>query len=104
MVVSSGVEYLEVEPIAGILQEAAIRVGKNTCPLFEAVVDDIWAVIHLFKLPFPQLIIGFVVNKDQIAFAKGVRVDMEVKMRLRPIFSCFNCLEGSVTVLIGIFK
>ena len=78
--VTSGIEPLEVEPIARILQEVAIQVNKNICPLVEVVLGDIWTVPHGLEIPFSQLIIGLVVNKDQIAFTKGVRVDMGVKM------------------------
>ena len=47
------IEPLEVEPIAEILQEVAIKVSEDICPLVEASMDDIWAIPHGFKLPFP---------------------------------------------------
>ena len=48
-----GIEPLEVEPIAGILQEVTVRVSKEVCSLIEAWMDDIWAIAHGIKLPFP---------------------------------------------------
>ena len=80
MVVTSGVEPIEVEPVAGILQEVAIWVTKDIFPLTKAAMDDISVVPHGFKLPFSQLIVGLVINEDQIAFTKGVRVDMGVNV------------------------
>ena len=64
MVETSGIEPLKVEPVARILKEVAVRVSKDICPLVGAAVDDIWAIPHGFELPFSQLIIGLVVNKD----------------------------------------
>ena len=78
--VTSGIEPLKVEPIVGILQEVVVGVHKDICPLSEVVMDDIWAIPHGFKLPFSQLIIGLVINEDQITFVKGARVDLGVKM------------------------
>ena len=80
MVVMLGVKYIEVEPIARVLQELAIKVGQNVCPLIKATTKKVWVVPHGFKLSFSQLIVGLVIYKDHIAFAKGARVDMGVKM------------------------
>ena len=80
MVETSTIELLEVEPIARILQEVAIGVSKNVCPLAKEVENYIWVIPHGFELTFSQLIIGLVVNKDHVTFVKGARVDMGVKM------------------------
>ena len=40
------VKSLEVEPVAGVLQELSIRVNKGVFPFSEATVDDIWAIPH----------------------------------------------------------
>ena len=80
MVVSSDIEPLEVDPVTGILQELVVGVIKNIFLLAKAMVEDIWVIPHGFKIPFSQLIIGLVVNEDQISFAKDARVDMGVKM------------------------
>ena len=80
MVVTSGIEPLEVELVAGIIQEVLVRVSKDICSLVEEAVYDIWVVPHIFKIPFSQLIIGLVVNEDHISFAKGERVGMGVTM------------------------
>ena len=46
IVVISGIESLEVEPITGVLQELSIKVNKGVCPSYEAMVDDVWAIPH----------------------------------------------------------
>ena len=61
---TSGIESLEVEPIAGIVQEAVVRFSKEVCPLAEASMDDIRSIPHGFKFPFPNLIIVLVINED----------------------------------------
>ena len=76
MVVTSGITPLEVDLVAGIVQEVVVEIRKDICPLVEEIVENIWVVPHGFKLPFSKLFIGLVVNEDQIAFAKGARVDM----------------------------
>ena len=35
------VKFLEVEPIAGVLQELSIRVNEGVCPFFKATVDNV---------------------------------------------------------------
>ena len=77
MVETSSIEPIEVKPVARILQEVAIGVIKNICPLGNTVTDDIWVVPHGLNHPVSQLIIGLVVNEDHITFTKGVRVNME---------------------------
>ena len=61
---TSSVESLEVDPISGILQEVIIKVSEDIFPLDETSVDDIRAIPHGFELPFPNIIIGLVVNED----------------------------------------
>ena len=80
MVVTSGIEPLEVDPVTRTIQEVVIQLSEDLCPLDEASMEDIWVVPHRFKLPFSQLIIGLIINEDQIAFAKGAMVDMGFKM------------------------
>ena len=80
MVVTSGVQPLEVDPIVGILQEVSIRVSKNICALSKVAVDDMWVIPHGFQLPFSHLIIGLVINEDKISLTEGERVNMGVKM------------------------
>ena len=98
------IESLEVDPIVGILQEAMVKVNKETFPLAEESMDDIRAIPHGFKLPFYSLIMGLVINEDEAPLAKGAWVDMGVIMGIRPSLFCFNHLERSMTVLIGFFK
>ena len=45
----------------GILQEVVVRFNKEICPLVKTLMDDIRAVPHGIKLPFPNLITGLVV-------------------------------------------
>ena len=80
MVVTLGVEPLKVNPVAGILQEVAIGVINIIWPLTKEAMDDIWVVPHGIKLPFPYIIIGLVVNEDEISFTKCVRVNVGVKI------------------------
>ena len=40
------IKYLEVDPVARVLQELSIRVNKGVCPFSKAMVDDIWVVPH----------------------------------------------------------
>ena len=40
------VKCLEVEPIAGVLQELFIRFNEGVFPFSEAMVDDLWAIPH----------------------------------------------------------
>ena len=54
-----GIKPLEVDPIMGILQEVVTRVRKDVCPLVDASMEDIWAIPHGIKLPFPYIIIGW---------------------------------------------
>ena len=56
------VKFLEVEPIAGVLQELSIIVDEGVCPFTKAMVDDVRAIPHWLKLSFAQIIIGFVVD------------------------------------------
>ena len=51
--VTSGIEPLEVDPIARILQEVAVRVNQDVFPLAKAPMDEIWAIPHGIKLSFP---------------------------------------------------
>ena len=51
--VTLGIEPLEVEPIVGILQEVAVKLTKDVCPLAKTYMDDVWVVGHRIKLPFP---------------------------------------------------
>ena len=104
MVSTLGIEPLEVESIAGILQEVVVGVSKDICPLVEVVMDDVWDVLHGSKLPFPYLIIGLIIDEDKVSLTKGARVDMGVKMGLRPGLRCFDNLERFTMVLISLFK
>ena len=48
----------------GILQEVTIRVSKDICPLAETSMDDLLAIPHGIKIPFPYIIIGLVIDED----------------------------------------
>ena len=61
---NSGIEHIEVDLIAGILQEMAVRVSKEVFPLVETLMDDIRTIPHGFKFPFSSLIMVLVVNED----------------------------------------
>ena len=50
---TSSIELLEVEPIAGILQEVTVGVCEEKFLLAETSMDGIWAIPHGIKLPFP---------------------------------------------------
>ena len=55
----------------GILQEEIFIVSNDICPLIDTSMDDIRAIPHGFKLPFSSLIMGLVVNEDEVPLAKG---------------------------------
>ena len=74
---TSGIEHIELEPIVGILQEVTVGVSKEVFPLFETLMDDIRAIPHGFKLSFSSLIMGLVINEDQVPLTKGTWVDVE---------------------------
>ena len=59
-----GIEPLEVDPIARILQEVAVRVNKNVLSLFDALMDIIWSIPHGIKIPFSQFIISLIIGKN----------------------------------------
>ena len=98
------IKFLEVEPVAGILQYFSVRVNKGVCPFSEAMVDDVWAIPHRLELDFGQLIIGLVIDYNHIAFAEGMRVGMGVIVDLWPCFHCLAGLEGSSAVFYGFLK
>ena len=56
------VKYLEVEPIARILQELYVRVNKGVCPFSKATVDDVRAIPHGLELAFAQIIGWLVID------------------------------------------
>ena len=66
MVVDLGIESLEVDPIAIILQEVIVIVSKDISPLVETWMDDIMAIPHGFKLPFSSIIMGLVIYEDKV--------------------------------------
>ena len=99
-----GIESLEVDPIAGILQEETIEVSKDMCPLSKTSMDDIRAIQHGFKLPFSNFIMGLVIEKDEFPLVKGMGVDMAVIMGLRLGLSRFDHLERITMVIISLFK
>ena len=79
---NSGVKPLEVETIAGILQEVTVRVSKEIFPLAETSMDDIRAIPHGFKLPFSSLIMGLIIEEEKVPLVKGAWVDVGVIMGL----------------------
>ena len=101
---TSGIEPLEVEPIAGILQEVNIRVSKEIFSLSETSMDDIRSIPHEFELPFSSLITGLVINEDEVPFTKVAWVDVGVIMGLQLDLSCFDHLDSSMTILISLLK
>ena len=80
--VNLGIESLEVDPIARILQEAVVRVGEEVLPLAETSMDDIRAIPHGFKLPFSSLIMDLVIDDNKVPLVKTVWVDVGVIMGL----------------------
>ena len=73
-------------------------------PLFDKMMDDIRDIPHGFKLSFSIIIMGLILNGDEIPLLKFVWVDMGVIMGLLPGLRCFDNLENSAMVLIGFFK
>ena len=70
--VTSCIEPLEVQPTAGILQEATVIVTKDICLLAETSIDDKRAIPHGFELPFSSIIMGLgVMSPGDINGTKG---------------------------------
>ena len=101
---TSGIEPLEVEPIAGVLQEVTVRFREEICPLVKTSMDDIRAIPHGFELPFASLIMGLVIDEDEVPLTKGVWVDVEVIMGLQTGLNRFDHLEICTMVLISLLK
>jgi hypothetical protein len=68
------------------------------------MLDDIGVVPHGLKLSSTKLIMGLVVNKDEITFAEWVRVDVTVIVGFQMLFGSFNVIEGSTMVLVCLFQ
>ena len=57
-------------------------VSKEICPLTEIPMDDVRAMPHGFDLPFSSIIIGLIVDKDEVPLVKYVWVEVGVIMVL----------------------
>ena len=66
------IESLEVEPIVRILREVTVGVIEEIFPLAQTSMEDIRAIPHGFKLPFSSLIMGLVIDEDEVSLAQGV--------------------------------
>ena len=66
----------------GILQEATFRVSEEICLLAETMIDDISAMPHGFEIPFSIIIMGLVIDEDEVPLTKGAWVDVGFVMGL----------------------